>query len=93
MGAAVQWHADWGLDDVRDCLRHGGYPIVGLERRFFGHPSATHAVVITAVRSETVEMLDPLDGPVQPVSQIVTFVAAWHSAGQEALVLPGPLPA
>lgn len=91
-GAVTQWHADWGLDDIRACLRDGGYPIVGIERRFFGHPSATHAVIITAMQSLDVEMLDPLLGPAGQSSHITTFVAAWRSAGQEALVLLAPLP-
>ena len=92
VGAVAQWHADWGLDDVRSCLRDGAYPIVGIERRFFGHPSATHAVVITAVQSMTVEMLDPLVGPAPQISHITTFGVAWQSVGQEALVLLRPLP-
>jgi hypothetical protein len=91
-GAVTQWHTDWGLDDVRDCLRDGAYPIVGIERRFFGHPSATHAVVLTAVQSVEVEMLDPLLGPTPQISHVTTFAAAWRSAGQEALVLLSPLP-
>ena len=89
--AVTQWHADWGLDDVRDCLRDEAYPIVGIERRFFGYPSATHAVVITAVQSMEVAMLDPLVGPAPQICHIATFAAAWRSAGQEALVLLSPL--
>jgi len=92
-GAVAQWYADWGIDDLRDCLRHDGYPIVGIERRFFGHPSATHAVVLTAVQSAEVEMLDPLLGPAPHISQLATLAAAWRSAGQEVLVLRSPLPA
>ena len=92
VGAVTQWHGDWGLDDVRDGLRDGVYPIVGIERRFFGYPSATHAVVITAVQSMTVEMLDPLVGPAPHMSHSTTFIPAWQSAGQEALVLLSPLP-
>jgi hypothetical protein len=92
-GAVAQWHADWGLDDLRDGLRDGGYPIVGIERRFFGHPSATHAVVMTTVQSLAVEMLDPLLRPTPYSFQLATFAAAWRSAGQEALVLLSPLPA
>jgi ABC-type bacteriocin/lantibiotic exporter with double-glycine peptidase domain len=91
-GTMTQWHADWGLDDIRDSLRDGGYPIVGIERRFFGHPSATHAVVITAVQSADIEMLDPLLGPAPHIASITTFAIAWRSAGQEALVLLSPLP-
>lgn len=58
-GAVTQRHTDWGLDDGRDCLRDGAYPIVGIERRFCGRPSATHAVVIIEVQSVEVEMLAP----------------------------------
>ena len=91
-GAVAQWYTDWGLDDLRDCLRDGSYPIVGIERRFFGHPSATHAVVMTVVQSAEVEMFDPLLGPASQSSQLATFAAAWRSAGQEVLVLLSPLP-
>jgi len=91
--AIAQWYADWGLDDLRDCLRDGLYPIVGIERRFFGHPSATHAVVLTAVHMAEVDMLDPLLGPAPHMTHGTTFAAAWRSAGQEALVLLRPLPA
>jgi ABC-type bacteriocin/lantibiotic exporter with double-glycine peptidase domain len=92
VGAMTQWHADWGLDDVRDSLRDGAYPIVGIERRFLGHPSATHAVVITAVQSGEVAMLDPLVGPAPQMCHVATFAAAWRSAGQEVLVLLSTLP-
>lgn len=91
-GAVAQLHVDWSLDDLRDCLRDGSYPIVGIERRFFGHPSATHAVVVMAVRSSEVEWLDPLLGPTPQISQVETFTTAWRSAGQEALLLLSQLP-
>ena len=91
-GAVAQWHADWGVDDLRACLCDGGFPIVGIERRFFGYPSATHAVVVTMMRSVDVEMLDPLLGSAPYVTQLDTFVTAWQSAGQEALVVLSPLP-
>lgn len=91
-GAVARLHVDWGLDDLRDCLRDGSYPIVGIERRFFGHPNATHAVVVTAVRSTEVEMLDPLLGSTPEISQVETFTMAWRGAGQEALVLLSQLP-
>lgn len=32
-GAVAEWHADWGVDDLRDSVRDGFYPIVGVERR------------------------------------------------------------
>ena len=80
-GAVAQWYDDWGIDDLRDGLRQGGSPIVGIERRFFGHPSATHAVVLTAVQRTEVEMLDPLLGPAPHISQLATFAAAWRRSG------------
>lgn len=91
-GAVAEWHTDWGLDDLRDCVRGGNYPIVGVERRYFGHPSAAHAVVIVDVRATEIEMLDPLLGPAPRVTLIDTFAAAWRNAGQEVLILVTPFP-
>ncbi len=50
IGAVAEWQDDWNLDDLRDSVRDGNFPIVGIERRFFGHPSAAHAVVVIAVK-------------------------------------------
>jgi len=72
-------------------LAHGSaYYLSFMRMRFFGHPSATHAVVLSAVHSTEVEMLDPLLGPAPHISQLATFAAAWGSAGQEVLVLLSP---
>ena len=38
-GATVFLHTDWSLDDLRDTLRAGYHPIVGVERHLLG----THA--------------------------------------------------
>jgi hypothetical protein len=89
-GAVAEWHTDWGLDDLRDCVRSSNYPIVGVERRYFGHPSAAHAVVIVDVRATEIEMLDPLLGPAPRVTLLDTFAAAWRNAGQEVLILATP---
>jgi len=89
-GTIAELHEDWGIDDLRDCLRAGWNPIVGLERRFFGYPDASHAVVLVAMRSSEVKALDPLIGPEPQSYQATTFEAAWKSAGQEALVLMAP---
>jgi hypothetical protein len=89
-GAIAEWHADWGLDDLRDCVSGGNYPIVGVERRYFGHPSAAHAVVVVDVRAPEIELLDPLFGPAPRVTSIETFAAAWRNAGQEVLILTAP---
>ena len=39
-GAKVGWHDDWGLDDLRDVLRHDCYPIIGVERQILGFSPA-----------------------------------------------------
>lgn len=90
-GAIAELNDGWSIDDLRDCLRDGGFPIVRVERRFFGFPSAAHSVVVTAIRSDEVEMLDPLISSPQ-ITKLETFKAAWRSAGQEALVLFSLLP-
>jgi ABC-type bacteriocin/lantibiotic exporter with double-glycine peptidase domain len=89
-GATTEWYGDWSLDDLRDSLRSGAFPIVGVERRYFGHPSAAHAVVIVNIRADEIEMLDPLDGPAPRITLADTFVAAWRNAGQEVLILNVP---
>lgn len=91
-GAIAETHADWGLDDLRDSLRAGNYPMVGIERRFFGYPDASHAVVLVSLLSTEVRVLDPLSDPDPQPLQLFTFEAAWKSAGQEVLVLLSPLP-
>jgi ABC-type bacteriocin/lantibiotic exporter with double-glycine peptidase domain len=89
-GALAEWHSDWGSDDLRDCVRDGSFPIVGVERRFFGHPSAAHAVVVVSVRAGEIEFLDPLQTAAPCLTSFETFVAAWRHAGQEVLLLATP---
>lgn len=93
-GASViaEYHSDWGVDDLRDCLKAGEYPIVGVERRFFGYASAAHAVVLISIRSAEVTVLDPLIGPALQTYQLNTFERAWQTAGKETLVLQSKLP-
>jgi ABC-type bacteriocin/lantibiotic exporter with double-glycine peptidase domain len=91
-GALAEWPPDWGLDDLRDCVRGGNYPIAGIERHYFGHASAAHAIVVVDVRVTEVEILDPLLGPQPHVSLIETFAAAWRGAGQEVLILVTSFP-
>lgn len=62
-GAIAEWHMDWSLTDLRDALRTGHFPIVGVERHPLGYPRAFHAIVLVNITSANVEALDPLDGP------------------------------
>ncbi|MCG3162651.1 MAG: hypothetical protein JMDDDDMK_03945 [Acidobacteria bacterium] len=91
-GAMAQFHDDWNLDDLRDALRAGRHPIVGVERHLLGYPRAFHSIVLIEITSAAITTLDPLDGP-EPCSYGITaFTAAWETAGREALVVEMPPP-
>lgn len=90
IGAATEWHDDWNVDDLRDALRQGAYPIVGVERHIFGAPSARHAVVLISLTSQAVQVLDPLAEPNPQKYSLPTFARAWRLAGQEALLILSP---
>jgi hypothetical protein len=86
-GITVRMHTDWSLDDLRDALRAGYHPIVGVERHLLGYSRAFHAVVLVEITSATVTALDPLDGPEPRRYGVPAFVSAWDMAGREALVI------
>jgi hypothetical protein len=86
-GAVVQRHEDWNLDDLRDALRAGYYPIVGVERHLLGYPRAFHAVVLAEITSTAIAALDPLDGPDLRHYGEAAFMSAWEIAGREVLVI------
>ena len=79
-GAQAGWHDDWNLLDLRDCLRDGCFPIAGVERRYFGHPDALHAIVLLEVSSHSVTFFDPLGSSQAEVVGLDTFEQAWSSA-------------
>ena len=89
-GAAAEWHADWNLIDLRDAIRAGSFPIVGVERHPLGYPRAFHAVVLVQITSATVEALDPLDGPAPCRYSVTAFTQAWELAGREVLLIETP---
>ncbi len=86
-GATALLHEDWSLDDLRDTLRAGYHPIVGVERHLLGYARALHAVVLVEVTSVAVTVLDPLDGPEPHRYGVAAFVSAWEVAGREVLVI------
>ena len=88
---AVFHDAVLGWLDLRDCLRAGLHPIVGIERGVFGHAYALHAVVIVAVGVDTIQVLDPLAGLTPETFLLATFEFAWNLAGQQALVIKAPI--
>ena len=91
-GARAALHEDWSLDDLRETLRRGHYPIVGVERHLLGHPPASHAIVVVQITSRAVHVLDPVGGPQPQHYGREAFVLAWQMAGREALVMETPPP-
>ncbi len=89
-GAAAEWRDDWNLSDLRDAVRAGYFPIVGVERHLFGYPRAFHAVVVVRITSATVEALDPLVGPAPCRYGVAAFTEAWELAGREVLLIEAP---
>jgi hypothetical protein len=85
-------HDDWGMIDLRYCLRDGWQPIVGVDRQFFGHPESPHAIVLIEISGQTVRVFDPLGSPSPENISIETFERAWRSTGQQALVIKSPFP-
>lgn len=80
-GVHAEWHDDWNLDDLRDALRQGWHPIIGVERQLFGTPAARHAVVLVSLTSQTAQSLDPYDGPSPQVAQ--AFLLPNHPQRKE----------
>lgn len=89
-GAVSQVYDDWNLDDLRDAIREGQFPIVGVERQVLGYAPASHAVIVMKIAITGVEILDPLDGPQVKQFGAVAFQQAWNNAGQEALIIKAP---
>jgi len=63
------------LYDLRDALRAGIYPIVGIGLEPYGH-RGQHAQVVAQVTSRGVNVHDPLLGRLTP--NLLTFEAAWQ---------------
>ncbi len=63
------------LYDLRDALRVGVYPIVGIGLEPYGH-SGQHAQVVVRVTSRGVSVHDPLLGRLTP--NLLTFEKAWQ---------------
>src|SRR5262245_13721493 len=84
---SVEYHLDWGLDDLSDAVRRAAYPIVGIDLRPLDGLFAFHAVVVVEITSDHVLVHDPLykQGP-RTIGWTV-FEAAWDGAEREAVVI------
>src|SRR5262249_11025063 len=91
LGVDAILHNDWSLVDLRDCLRDGWYPIVSVNRHFFGFNVSQHAVVVIGVTSQAIKFFDPLGRSTPEIALPETFEDAWAGAGQQALVIKSPL--
>lgn len=67
------------LADLRDEIRAGTYPIVGVSLRLLNGMAGEHAQVVVEVTSTLVRVHDPLLGR-KPLTH-ATFEAAWEDAG------------
>jgi predicted double-glycine peptidase len=63
------------LYDLRDALRTGIYPIIGVGLEPYGH-RGQHAQVVVRVTSRGVSVHDPLLGRLTP--NLLTFETAWQ---------------
>ena len=63
------------LYDLRDALRAGVYPIVGVGLQPYGR-TGQHAQVVARVSSRRVDIHDPLLGRITP--NLLTFESAWQ---------------
>jgi hypothetical protein len=80
----IHSHEDYGLrlHDLRDVLRSGLFPIVGIDLRPYGRVGQ-HAQVVVSVTSRGVRVNDPLLGMF--VTSLLVFEQAW--SGTEFLTI------
>jgi len=68
---------DLRLHDLRDALRSGLFPIVGVDLRVYGQ-SGQHAQVLVSLTSRGVLINDPLMG--QLTTGLLVFEQAWSES-------------
>lgn len=83
----VEYHLDWGLDDLSQTIRKSIFPIVGIDLRPIDGRFAFHAIVIVDVKSDHVLVHDPLQKTgFRPVG-LIPFDAAWKAADRETVII------
>lgn len=73
------------LHDLRDCIREGSYPIVGVNLRRLRGIWSPHAQVVAEITSDLVRIHDPLLGRLRLKPQ--TFEAAWADADYLTIIV------
>lgn len=72
------------LYDLRDLLRRGLFPIVGIQLQPFGL-IGDHAQVVVNLTSRALEVYDPLLGPM--MTRQTTFAQAWKLTGHITILV------
>jgi ABC-type bacteriocin/lantibiotic exporter with double-glycine peptidase domain len=86
----VEYHIDWGLDDLIDLVRAGVFPIVALDLRPVEGRDAYHAAVVVNVTSDQMVVHDPLQEKGPRTMSRSTFDAAWSAADREVVIITSP---
>jgi ABC-type bacteriocin/lantibiotic exporter with double-glycine peptidase domain len=86
----VEYHDDWGLDDLIDLVRAGVFPIVALDLRLVEGRDAYHAAVVVDITSDQLVVHDPLQEKDPRTISRSTFDAAWRAADREAVIITSP---
>lgn len=78
---AVEYHTDWGIDDLSDAARQSLFPIVGVDLRYI------EGVVIARVANELIVVHDPLYAQSPREIGLQAFAEAWEGADRECLTI------
>ena len=73
---------DLRIHDLRDAIRSGVFPIIGVDLRAYGR-TGLHAQVVASVTARGVRVMDPLLGPL--LTSLLAFEQAW--SGSEFLAI------
>jgi ABC-type bacteriocin/lantibiotic exporter with double-glycine peptidase domain len=79
----VEYHIDWGRDDLIDLVRAGVFPIVALDLRPVEGRDAYHAAVVVDVTSDQMVVHDPLQekGP-RTISRSTSMLRGARQTGR-----------
>lgn len=83
----VKYEDAGSLDDLRDIVRSGTTPVVGIDLRQVEGIFAFHAVVVLNIDAERVTAHDPLYKEGSRSIGLRTFEAAWNEAGHESITI------
>jgi len=84
---AVKYESDLSLDDLRDEMRSGATPIVGIDLRPIEGIFAFHSIVILDITAQRVTAHDPLYQEGSRSIGLTTFDAAWKGADRETVII------